>query len=92
MELVPVLLAMPGCKFVLSAKLNQDPLEGEFSIHRQGLGGGDNPTVQQFNTKSNLLRVQRTQAVASMRGNTQRQEADHTVDDEPLPKRRYHRH
>ena len=62
MELTKYLLVHTGAKFILSERLNQDPLECHFGKHRQMKGGNENPTVAQFNHNENSLRLLGSQA------------------------------
>ena len=53
--LVRRLLSIGGIDYLLSAKLNQDPLEQYFSKQRGCIGRNDNPTVGEFGI--NNLRI-----------------------------------
>ena len=95
MELVPVLLGIPGVQFVLSEKLCQDPVESFFGKQRAAGGRCDNPTVKQFCLNTVSLRVQGSAALDPVRGNCSRKRCSRPELDtlcEPLPKRaRYSR-
>jgi len=56
LELVPVLLAIPGASCFLSGRLNQDALEKHLGMHRQKGKSNDNPTVLQFVKNTDTLR------------------------------------
>ena len=71
-ELTKELLGMPGCKYVLTEKFNQDPLEHFFGKQRGAGGRNDNPTVQQFLYNTTSLRVQRSLALTPIYGNCRR--------------------
>ena len=81
---------MPGVKFVLSAKLNQDPIENFFSKQRAAGGRSDNPTLHQFCLNTVSLRVQGSAALEPVRGNCRprkRNLEDIVELNTPLPKR-----
>lgn len=84
------LLKQPGVKFLLSERFCQDPLEAFFGQQRRIGGRNDNPTVQQFCTSTASLRIQRSVAMAPLRGNCRRRSHSDSieVDNTPLPKRR----
>ena len=91
-ELTKELLGMPGCKYVLTGKFNQDPLEHFFGKQRGAGGRNDNPTVQQFLYNITSLRVQRSLALTPIYGNcrrgTKRALPDIAEVSKPLSKRR----
>lgn len=90
-ELVPTLLKIDGVDYILSEKLNQDPLEEHFGKHRSRLGGSDNPTIQQYMQSEKKIVIAKSTMLTSLRGNTRgklREPANLEVDDEtPLQKR-----
>ncbi len=88
-EMVPVLLSIPGVKCVLSAKLCQDPLESFFGKQRAAGGRNENPNVQQFCSNTISLRVQGSAALEPVRGNCGKRLCTTDTDclSEPLPKR-----
>ena len=86
-ELTKYLLVNTGAKFILSERFNQDPLESHFGKHRQMKGGNENPTVAQFNSNENSLRLLGSQALAPVSGNSKRSGYTQEIDDTPLPKR-----
>lgn len=90
-ELATILLKMEGVEYVLSEKLNQDPLEEHFGKHRSKLGGSDNPTLQQYMQSEKKIIVGKSHVLTTLRGNTRgklRSISDVNVEDEePLPKR-----
>ena len=74
--------------YLLSNRFNQDPLEEFFGIRRCHGGRCENPTVQQFIKNSVAIRIQKSAALAPIRGNCRRKRrTEITVDDTPLPKR-----
>ena len=56
-ELVPILLRMPGTTCFFSARINQDPLEKFFGIQRQSGKSNENPTVSEFIKNTENFRV-----------------------------------
>lgn len=95
LELVPIILKIPGVSFFLSDKLNQDPLENFFGCVRQRGGVNDNPTIHEAMQSTQTLRViNLIKMDACVRGNCRGrskrkrfafEEADIH---QPLPKRR----
>ena len=82
--------------FILSERFSQDPFENYFGQQRARGGRSDNPTVQRSLHNACALRVQKSMALDSVRGNSQRKcclfdgKAGLTlndVDNAPLPKR-----
>lgn len=57
LELVPLLLDLPGVHLFLSAKLNQDPLEKFFGRVRQFGRVDENPTVAEMLKSTQALKV-----------------------------------
>lgn len=95
LELVPIILQIPGVSFFLSDKLNQDPLENFFGCIRQHGGVNDNPTIFEAMKSTQTLRVINSIKLdASIRGNcrgrSKRKRFSYEEDDieMPLPKRR----
>ena len=72
--------------FVLTEKFNQDAIEQHFGCHRASSGSNSNPSLHQFNSSMQKLRIIGSQAMAPLRGNTKRRLQLH-VDPTPLPKR-----
>ena len=89
-EMARFLLKQPGVKFLLSERFCQDPLEAFFGHQRSKGGRNDNPTVKQFCDDTVSLRVQRSAALNSLRGNCRKRPVERVipVDDTPLPKRK----
>ena len=56
-ELAPKLLAVPNTKFLLSERFNQDSLESYFGKQRSRGAYSDNPTVDQYFSNCNTLRI-----------------------------------
>ena len=82
------LLAEGTDLYLLSARLNQDPLEQYFSKQRALGGAMENPDVRSFAYNHLKLVVAGSGAVkASTRGNSSLEDFE-TVLSEPLPKRR----
>lgn len=65
-----MLLSMDGIEFVLSEKLNQDPLEEHFGKQRMRGGGVDNPSLEQFMFNERKIIVTKSDMITSVRGNT----------------------
>ncbi len=94
-ELTKYLLSTAGDNVMfLSERVSQDPLENYFGqLRARGGGRNENPTVQQCVHHANAIRVQKSQALNPVRGNTGRKRALHDdeqpqIDDTPLPKRK----
>ena len=86
------LFSLPGVKFFLTAKLNQDPLEKFFGLQRQRGAVNDNPNVKDFLTNTQALRVINT-VCGNIRGNVRgtdkkRMYTDEDIDMQPLKKRK----
>ncbi|KAJ8023362.1 Transposable element P transposase [Holothuria leucospilota] len=87
-EMAKYLLSMDGVEFILSDKLNQDPIEEFFSKQRGAGGHHDNPTAEQFGHHFLRNIVAGTSARGSRRANVRRGELSKDISDEPLPKRK----
>ena len=90
-ELGKLLLDTPGVDFLLSEKLNQDPLEEYFSKQRGAGGASDNPTVDQFGHNMMSLYVASDCIKASRKGNCRlddRERKEAVIDSTPLPRRK----
>lgn len=88
-ELVPMLLSVPGVTYNLSERFCQDPLEGFFGKQRYKGGRNENPSVKEFLDNTVFIRVQGSAALEPLRGNCSRKrKAPMTVSDDPLPKRK----
>lgn len=87
-ELGPYLLQLPGVKFLLSERINQDPLESFFGNQRQMRGGNEAPSVSQFNVSMNINRLKSSQSMKVFGGNTKRKGSPLKIDETPMPKRR----
>lgn len=92
-DLVRYLLRLPGAKgkFLLSERLNQDPLENYFGKQRSKGGRSDNPTAQLCLQNAASLRLQGSLAQDPVRGNCCRKRRlfpTETIDSTPLPKHR----
>ncbi len=94
LELVPIILKIPGVSFFLSDKLNQDPLEKYFGSLRQRGSVNTNPTIMEAMKSTQALRVVNTVRMDSrIKGNCRGRSAKRFSYDEidllPLPKRRH---
>ena len=76
----------------LSVNLNQDSLEKYFGCQRQRGGTSDNPTVSDFYSNTEALRVInsfcRNPVRGNCRGNTTLNNSTTDIDITPLPKRK----
>ena len=91
LELVPTILDIPGVKFFLSDKLNQDPLENFFGCIRQNGRVNSNPTINEAMKSTQTLRVINSVRMdksikGNCRGRRKRFSSD-KIDLLPLPKR-----
>lgn len=59
-----------GAKYVLTARLNQDTLEQEFSKHRSRCGSNSNPTVAQYGQSVGKIRLLKEMVGNVKGGNT----------------------
>ncbi|XP_071945700.1 uncharacterized protein [Antedon mediterranea] len=85
-KLTKELLATDGVDYVLSEKLNQDPLEEYFSKQRGCGGRNENPTVHQFQHNALTLQVAGARSVTgSIHSNTRK--SGFSIDSTPFPKR-----
>ena len=87
------LLKQEGVKFLLSERFCQDPVETFFSHQRSKGGHSDNPTVKQFLDNTESIRIQKSAALAPLRGNcsrkySKREQQVIEVDNTPLKKRK----
>ena len=87
-ELARFLLSKDEIKFILSCKLNQDPLEEYFGKQRAIGRRADNPTVKQYLDNTSTLHMVSTAGVHVRGGNVKRQLAFRHDIDAPLRKRR----
>jgi hypothetical protein len=91
-ELIPELLRKDGIQYVLSEKLNQDPLEEHFGKQRMRGGANENPSLEQHMYNERKIIVAKSDMITSMRGNTRgrlREKTDIDIHDEStLPKRK----
>ena len=92
-EVTRYLLQIPGVKgqYILSECFCQDALENYFGQLRARGGRSDNPTVQSCLHSAQSIRVQRSFAMETIRGNSSRKrrlfKGKDVIDDSPLPKR-----
>lgn len=84
-ELAQDLLRVPGVKYLLSDKLNQDPLEEWFSLARGAGGANNNPSAKELGHSHLKLLVAGSNAVASTKGNSRRHKRKINLSDTPLP-------
>ena len=81
-----------GCKYVLTNKVSQDPLEDHFGRHRGLARRSNNPTLYALGFQENKLRVQRSIATSiTPKGNTKgskRPAEKITITTSPLNKRK----
>lgn len=83
------LLSQKGVCYLLSEKLNQDPLESFFGKQRMRFGYSENPNVKSFLYGTSSLRIQGSTALKPVRGNCKRgrENVPIAVDNSPLSKR-----
>ena len=85
---VKYLFSQPGVECFLSGKLCQDPLEKFFGCQRQRGGVNENPTVHEFCSNTQVLRVVNSFCQDVSRGNCHGQVGKIELEKEniPLPK------
>lgn len=91
LEMVPVILKIPGVSVFLSEKVSQDPLEKHFGRLRQQGRTNENPTVVEALKSTQTLRVINGVWVDDITGNTRgkrKKFLDVAALDEKLPKRK----
>ena len=96
LELLPIVLAIPGVKLFLTDKINQDLLEKFFGRLRQHGRANQNPTVAEALKSTQILRVVDSVWVddltgSNCRGRKRKRKYLETEDCKPLPKRRKRR-
>ena len=69
LELVPLILNLPGVSAFMSGKLNQDPLEKFFGCIRQSGRVNDNPSVAEAIKSTQTFRVINAIRFSDIRGN-----------------------
>ena len=95
-ELCRKLLADPKLKgkYILSDHFSQDPLENYLGQQRSCGGWSQNPTVNACISSAQSIRVQGSQAMVPVRGNSSRKrrilkdQNYEVIDSTPLPKRK----
>lgn len=91
LELVPLILGLPGVSFFLSGKLNQDPLEKFFGCLRQQGRVNNNPTASEVIKSTQTFRVINSirfyDIVGNCRGVKRKAIELEDIDMEPLKKR-----
>jgi hypothetical protein len=90
LELVPLILNLPGVSAFMSGKLNQDPLEKFFSCVRQV---NDNPTIGEALKTTQTFRVisaiRFSDVIVNCRGSKKKSLEVEDTDHAPLIKRKY---
>ncbi len=71
-DMAKYLLRLDDTLFLLSERINQDPIENYFGQLRARGGRNENPTLQQCINTASALRVQKSQALDPVRGNCRR--------------------
>lgn len=95
-EVTRYLLTLPGVtgQYILSETFTQDPLENYFGQLRSRGGWCDNPTVKSCLESAQSLRVQGSQAMLPVRGNSSRKrrlfQGQEIISDKPLSKKPRH--
>lgn len=88
-EIARKLLRLEGVRYVLSDKLNQDPIEEFFGKQRGAGGHHDNPTLEQFGHAYVRNIVAGSLVRGPARGNVRSRDATlPTESEEPLQKRK----
>ena len=87
-NMVRYLLQQPGVNFILSAKLNQDPLEEYFGKQRSIGRRAENPTAKQFVDNAASMQVTKGAGITVKHGNVKRSLNFVGNLDSPLPKRK----
>ena len=64
-----MLISLPGVQFLLSERFSQDPLESFFGKQRARGRYNDNPTVEQYLTNCNILRLLNNYGLDPIRSN-----------------------
>ena len=89
-ELIPTLLEIPGVKYFLTDKANQDDVEENFFRQRCKGGANDNPSVLEYGRNELKLQVCKTSMIRAL-GNTKGKQRDKKVfdanDTTSLPKK-----
>lgn len=89
LELIPIILSIPGVSFFLSDKLNQDPLENFFGCVRQHGGVNNNPTVAEAMKSTQTLRViSSLRADRTIRGNCRGRATKFSFEDSDIDQNR----
>jgi len=89
-ELLPLIMSIPGVKCFLSERLSQDPLEKFFGCQRQRGGTANNPNSYSFCKNSQALQVINSACADISRSNCRGHKLPLNAGEEnrPLPKRR----
>lgn len=95
-EVTRFLFTLPEMEghYLLSERFSQDPIENYFGQQRSRGGWSSNPTVSSLVTAAQSLRVQGSQAMIPIRGNSSRKRKlfpQEVIDHNPLPKRPRHK-
>ena len=80
-----------GADFILSENFSQDPLEEQFSAHRQISGTNENPSLAQFARQSISLNVIKSDLISDLRGNAKGKPDDRApidITDIRIPRKR----
>lgn len=87
------LFTLPGVEYLLTAKLNQDPLEKFFGLQRQRGAANEHPSANDFQGNTQAIRVIDS-VCGNIRGNVRgadkrgRQYSDDEINVQPLRKRK----
>ena len=90
-DLAKQLLSEDGVDYVLSDKLNQDPLAEPFGKQRARDGSNENPCLKEYMDNERKLLVAKSEMIRVMRGNIRGRQEEQTIDvtdDRLLPKRK----
>ena len=89
MALIKELLSIPNVEYVLTQKLNQDPVEQYFGKQRMKGGASDNPTVNEFAYNTNKIAVAGSSMIRDVAGNVRKRKVPLDINKEvPMMKRK----
>ena len=89
MALIKELLSIPNVEYVLTEKLNQDPVEQYFGKQRMKGGASDNPTVNEFAYNTTKIAVAGSSMIRDVAGNVRKRKVPLDINKEvPMMKRK----
>ena len=90
-DLAKQLLSEDGVDYVLSDKMNQDPLEEHFGKQKACGGSNENPRLKEYTDNERKLLVAKFKMIRVMRGNARGRHEEQAIDindNRLLPKRK----